>query len=184
MSQADKLQLVESGTLSRLHVMGRLVRAVLGLACLYALYQIFYSRDAIIESPVSSLPSLSLLVLLGLYVFNYVINIGFGKNWGRRPILYTIVILALLAAMSWLISGTPNSAVLGVPLWIWLVYLYAHLGISFLLAALIATPGCEMRSIPDLFGRIKGKGSQEHHCPVTLIKKIDDWENRLKTTNH
>jgi hypothetical protein len=184
MKQSDNLQLVESGTLNRPRMIGRVVRAVLGLACLYALYQIVYYRGSIIESPVSRLPSLSLMVLLGLYVFNYVINIGFGKSWRKRPSLFLIVVLGLFAAVSWLRSGTPDSAVLGVPFWLWLVYLYTHLGVSFLLAALIATPGCEMRSIPELFGRIKGRNSQEHHCPAAFITKIDDWENKLKMTDH
>lgn len=66
--------------------------------------------------------------------------------------------------------------VLGVPLNRWLGYFYGHLGVSFLLAAAIGTPGCEMRSIPELIGRARGTPSHEHRCPVGFLARIDEWE--------
>jgi len=48
------------------------------------------------------------------------------------------------------------------------------------LAALFATPGCEMRSIPEAVRRITGKPVQEHTCPIWFIAKIDDWERQLR----
>lgn len=114
MKQSDHLLFVESGTLERPGSIGRTVRAVLGLACLSALFQIVDYRDSIIQSPVSHLPNFLLLALLGLCVFNYVVNIGFGKNWGRRPGIFLIAACVLLAAIGWLATGTPDNAGLGL----------------------------------------------------------------------
>lgn len=72
--------------------------------------------------------------------------------------------------------GSFDSLILGVPLNLWLGYFYGHLGVSFLLAAAIGTPGCEMRSIPELIGRARGTPSHEHRCPVGFLARIDEWE--------
>lgn len=83
--------------------------------------------------------------------------------------------------LAWVNDGDFNSPVLGVPLFVWLAYFYGHLGISFVLATALATPGCEMRAIPQLVGRITGHAAPEHHCPVSFITKIDAWERRRVT---
>ena len=69
----------------------------------------------------------------------------------------------------------------GMPLWgvvtTWMIVIYGHLGISFVLATLLATPGCEMRAIPQLLGMASGKQAAEHYCPA-FIDKIDHWEHQ------
>jgi hypothetical protein len=122
------------------------------------------------------------MVFAAIFIMNYVVNIGFGKSWGRWPSYTTLVAAALLSGLGWLLFGTPDHPVLGVALWLWLMYFYTHLGFSFLLAATIATPGCEMRSIPELLGRIIGRAAQEHHCPASFITKIDAWERGRGTS--
>ena len=88
----------------------------------------------------------------------------------------SIAIALMLAIVSWLKFGTADHPVLGLALWFWLVYFYLHLGISFVLAAAIATPGCEMRAIPDLYGRLTGRRAEEHHCPAGFLTGLDAWE--------
>lgn len=66
--------------------------------------------------------------------------------------------------------------IFGIPLVLWLGYFYTHLGLSFVLAAFIGTPGCEIRSMPEFLGRISGKPSEEHYCPAGFITAIDEWE--------
>lgn len=134
--------------------------------------------------PVTTLPNLAVLALVAILLINYVVNIGFGRSFGRWPSYLSVGIAGVLAALGWMLFGTPNHPVLGVALWLWLTYFYAHLGISFLLAAVIATPGCEMRSIPELLGRISARPVREHHCPAALISKIDQWERRRASRRH
>jgi hypothetical protein len=184
MKQSDPLPLVNEGSLERPGPMGRIVRLALGIACLYAIYQLLAYRQIIIKTPVSVLPNIALLVLAAILIINYVVNIGFGRSWRRWPSYVSAGTMLILADVSWLKFGTPDHALLGVPLWTWLIYFYAHLGLSFVLAAIIATPGCEMRSIPELLGYMRGRAARQHHCPASLINRVDAWEKRRAIGRH
>ncbi len=152
------------------------------------MYEIVLNGWTIITTPVSALVLVSeqgsvsvqtdlvMLSLVVLFVLNYVVNIGFGKSWGRWPNYVSITLMLLLAAAGWLFTGSADHPTLGFALWAWLTYFYAHLGVSFILSAAIATPGCEMRAIPELYGRFTGKASAEHSCPASFITKLDAWE--------
>ena len=176
MKQSDPLELVEEGSLDRPGPIGRVVRLALAILCSYALYELLVYRETIIATPISVLANFTVMVLAALFIINYVVNIGFGKSFGRWPSYISIAVILIVAAMSWLAFGTPNHPMLGMVFWLWLVYFYLHLGVSFVLAAAIATPGCEMRAIPELFGRLTGRTVAEHHCPASFITKIDAWE--------
>lgn len=179
MKQSDSLTLVDAGTLARPGPIGRLVRMALGVFCLYALWELVLHADTTTAAPFSTLDNRLLVMLVPLCVFNYVVNIGFSKSWGRWPLFASLAVLAVSAGSALLVSGTSDSPIFGLPLNLWLAYFYSHLGISFVVSALIATPGCEMRAIPELFGRMRGKPSEEHHCPVAFITRIDEWERRV-----
>lgn len=176
MKQSDPLQLVEPGSLVRPRPIGRLVRLSLGSACAYAVYQLLIFSSFIINTPVSVIPNLALMSLIALCIVNYVVNIGLGKSWGRWPSIVLLAVLGFAALLAYVLTGTADHPILGIPYWAVLLYFFAHLGLSFLLAALLGTPGCEMRSIPELVGRISGQSVAEHHCPAALITKIDEWE--------
>lgn len=113
-----------------------------------------------------------------LCVFNYVVNIGFTKSWGHRPLLVSAIVLGAIACVAFLVTGSFDNPIFGISLNLWIAYFYGHLGVSFVLAAIIATPGCEMRSIPELVGKATGRASEEHHCPAGFITQIDEWEQR------
>lgn len=176
MKQSDPLELVREGSLPRPGPVGRLVRLLVGVACFYALYELTIYRDSIIQAPVSSLPNVSVMVIATVLIINYVVNIGFGRSWGRWPSYVMVGSTLLVAGIAWLGFGTPNHGLAGTVLWFWMVYFFAHLGSSFVLAAVIATPGCEMRSIPEVIGKMSGRHAAEHHCPAAFITKIDEWE--------
>lgn len=181
MKQSDPLELVEGGTLAPPGPIGRLIRLILGLACLYALYELILYRQSIIQTPVSVLPNIVIMVAATVLIINYVVNIGFGKSWGRWPSYIAIGSTLILAAIAWLAFGTPDHALPGSVLWVWMVYFFAHLGVSFVLSATLATPGCEMRAIPELIGRISGRAAAEHHCPAAFITRIDAWERKRRS---
>jgi hypothetical protein len=183
MKQSDQLELVEAGTLMRPGPVGRLVRFALGALCLYALWVVVVNLNVLVANPVSMLTELTVMTVAAILVFNYVVNIGFSKSWNRRPLFVSVTVLLLSAGLAFVWSGSFDSLIFGVPLTLWLVYFYLHLGASFVVAALIGTPGCEMRSIPELIGRTTGKLSKEHHCPAAFITRIDAWERaRVQST--
>ena len=177
MKQSDPLELVDAGSLARPGPIGRLVRIVLGTLCLYAFAVLFLSAELTTAQPLSSLDNRVLIILVPLCVFNYVVNIGFLKSWGYKPLIASVVVLGLFATLAFVLTDSFDSPILGTPLNLWLAYFYGHLGISFVLAAIIATPGCEMRAISELLGRMKGEPAKEHFCPAAFITKIDEWES-------
>ena len=181
MKQSDPLELVESGSLAPPGPVGRITRLALGLACLWAFWQVIQNVAAVISVPITATlhPSFAVVMAICLWIINYVVNIGFSRSWGRRPQYLSIAGYVTLAITALAINGDANSPILGVPLFAWLVYFYGHLGLSFVLAGVFATPGCEMRAIPELVGRINGRASAEHHCPG-FIDNIDAWERRRR----
>ena len=176
MKQSDPLQFESPGTLRRPGPIGRVLRLLLGLLCLYALLSLARHWQAIVAAPVSSLANLAILVLAAILLLNYVVNIGFGKSWGRKPLIVSLVLLSGFALVSRVVFGTVEHPMFGYPLLVFLAYFYAHLGISFVVAAVLATPGCEMRALAGLSGRIRGAQADEHHCPAALISRVDAWE--------
>tara|TARA_R110002073_G_scaffold54994_7_gene141229 strand:- start:811 stop:1269 length:459 start_codon:yes stop_codon:yes gene_type:complete len=145
---------------------------------MYALWEILNIAPDFIEQPIRYLPNLSLTLLAPICIFNYVINIGYSKNWHGYPLIASLVSFVVIAIGGYVINGDANSNYLGIALLAWLVYFFGHLGVSFLIAAVLATPGCEMRAIPELIGKVTGKASSEHQCPVSFISGIDDWERK------
>jgi len=65
-------------------------------------------------------------------------------------------------------------------IWVWELYIFSHLGLAFLIAAVIGTPGCEMRAFHDSYSRLTGVATKEHVCPVGPLHPIDQWEARLR----
>lgn len=176
MKQSDPLELLDEGTLPRPGPIGRILRLALGIACTHAAWEILTYHETLIPTPIDALPNIAVMILVAFCVFNYVVNIGFGRDWKRWPLVVVTATIVLVAAGAWLFFGTANHWLPGLALWLWMVYFFLHLGASFLLAAILATPGCEMRAIPELFGKMRGNSVSEHACPATFITRIDEWE--------
>ena len=172
------LELVAPGSLSRPGPIGRLLRSLLGVLCLYALWGLIHVAPDFVENPIGLLPNLGLMLLFALCVFNYVINIGFSRDWHRYPLILSLIFLLAVATVGYLFTGDAGTEVLGFTVLLWLGYFYTHLGISLLLATALATPGCEMRAIPELIGKITHRESKQHLCPVSILSGIDQWEKR------
>ncbi|MEQ8857169.1 MAG: hypothetical protein RIC56_00845 [Pseudomonadales bacterium] len=181
MDEPRSLRWVAAGSLIRPGPIGRLARLALGALCLFALWEIVRYADVATARPFSTLDARWPLLVVPLCLFDAVVNIGFSRDWGHRPLLVSGVVLALAATGALLVAGRLDSPILGLPLNLLLGYFYAHLGLSFVVAALIASPGCEMRAIPAWLGRIRGRPSAEHRCPAAFIDRIDAWEQRRRS---
>lgn len=182
MKQSDPLQLVEPGTLAPPGPIGRAVRLLIGAACLYALYQLVIYSSSIVALPVSHVDNIWPMLIVPFFIINPVVNIGFGVSWGRWPSYASVIALTLIALVSRVLTGSFDNPMFGASLWVWLIYFYTHIGLSFALAGVTATPGCEMRALPDLAGKLTGRPAQEHHCPA-FIGKLDEWE-LARTSRH
>lgn len=172
------LKLDQPGSLPEPGPVGRIVRLLFGLLCLWYVSELLRAFESLIASDGSVLPLVWNGILPGLFLISYVINIGFSRSWGKRPAVVSAALLAVSALGSYLSSGTAETELFARVVWVWEVYLFAHLGLSFVLAAVIGTPGCEMRALHDLYSRITGYPTKQHYCPIGPLHSIDQWEAR------
>lgn len=157
---------------------GKISRLVLGYVCLYYVWQLVsLCGFGVNADKLFSNTSIWVPIIFALYLAPYVINIGWRINTKRLIQFVIIFVSAGLIAFSYFKNQNTNSYALNLFTIIWVVYIFTHLGVSFLVSALISTPGCEMRSLPHLWSIITGHKTYEHVCPGPL-HKIDLWEQK------
>ena len=172
------LQLDKPGTLPKPGPIGRMLRLAFGLWCIWFVSELIGVRNDLIDSQDRIRALIWNGILPSLFLISYVVNIGFSRNWKKWPALVSAAVLLAIATLGYLLEGSFESSMLARTLWTWELYLFGHLGVSFLLAAVIGTPGCEMRALHDLYSRISGTPTQEHYCPVGPLNSVDRWEAR------
>ena len=172
------LKLDERGTLPRPGPLGRLVRLGFGVACLYYGYSLFSAFPDRLMAGEHVRPLLWNGSIFGLIVISYVINIGFSRAWKKWPAFVSVLLLGGAAGYSQITAGSFESQVSASVLWIWLLYIFSHLGTAFLVSGIIGTPGCEMRAFHDLWTRLTGNPTKEHYCPIGPLNGIDNWESK------
>jgi hypothetical protein len=171
---------LEPGTLPGPGMVGRTLRLILGLLCLHSSWQLLMALPYLSDEPFASLHNLLLKSAITFCLFNYVVNLGCFRSWGNTPRLVSVTALVALAVPAYLSDAALWSFLFGLTLSAWLAYFFMHLGLSLILAAVMATPGCEMRAIPDLLNRLRRKRSNEHACPISFLNRLDSWESHLK----
>lgn len=179
LAMKDTFRFDEPGTIARPGPIGRMVRLTLGALCLWLVWQLAMrsgSQDLFN-------PSFWVLAAFGQMLAPYVVNIGFGVKWGAWPRIASIVLILAAAGLGFAGSDSVLSAPLWATLAIWMGYIYGHLGLSFVLSAILATPGCEMRAIPQLLGMLLREETREHYCPG-FIQNVDQWELSRKDAAH
>lgn len=169
---------LEPGSIEPPRIIGRIVRLLLGIICLDLVWQIIDDIPGMIERgwPVNFVSICT--IALGFYLIKPVVNLGFSIKWAWLVQLSILTITLLTLGLVWQDKDSQNWEYITAWLMLWMTYVYGHLGLSFVLSAIIKTPGCEMRSIPHLWGILSGNKSLEHHCPG-FIKSIDRWESKL-----
>lgn len=170
------LKLDEPGTLQRPGPVGRLTRLLLGALCVGYVYELVVIGGDVMTPAGNVRQAIWNGVIPALFLVSYVVNIGYSRAWKKWPAITSALLLGGIAVAGYAISGTVETPFLGHSIRAWEFYLFTHLGVSFLIAAAIGTPGCEMRAIHDLYSRITGVPTWEHYCPVGPLHPIDQWE--------
>jgi len=166
------LKLEECGSLSKPGPFGRLVRIGFGALCLYYVVALWGAGHDLITEAGTIRPLVWNGILPGLFLVNYVVNIGFSRAWRKWPAIISIVLL-LTAAIGYMQAGFLEIRLLAHVIQVWELYVFLHLGGAFVLASLIATPGCEMRAFHHLFSLVTRRPTKEHRCPVGPLTPID-----------
>ncbi len=172
------LKLDEPGSLRRPGPVGRLVRLGFGIMSLFYVHGLIQVADVLIDTDGHIVALVWNGVLPGLFLVSYVINIGFSRAWKKWPAVVSTAVLAIAAGVGYVTAATVETNLLAFGIWSWELTLFSHLGLAFILAAVIRTPGCEMRAFHDLYSRLTGVPTHEHVCPVGPLGPIDAWEAR------
>ncbi|MBU2677189.1 MAG: hypothetical protein KJP16_08890, partial [Gammaproteobacteria bacterium] len=155
---------------------GRLARLILGVMCIWYVYGLIMIGADIISPAGNVRPIVWNGIVPALFIISYVVNIGYSRAWKKWPAIASAVVIGGVAVVGYLMTGNAETMLLARTIWAWELYIFGHLGISFVIAAVIGTPGCEMRAIHDLYSRITGTPTKEHYCPVGPLNPIDQWE--------
>lgn len=176
MSMSEETNFVEQGSLEKPLLIGRLVRFALGLLLIDGAYQVAIGWPHFLENgfPLDNV-NLWIVALLALWTLPAVVNIGFSLNTKRLVQFIVLGVSALLAAYHYLSQGVIMGDALSIFTLVWIHYWLIHLGLSFFLAGILATPGCEMRAIPHLWSLATGRSTKEHFCPG-FLDPLDRWE--------
>jgi len=176
------LKLDKAGTLTRPGPIGRLVRLAYGILCLWFVYYLIQISPYLIDASGHVRQGIWNGIFPGLFLISYVVNIGYSRAWKKWPAIISAAVFLAIAAFGYLTEGIAETTVLVRAIWGWEFYLFVHLGIAYVLAAVIGTPGCEMRAFHDLYSRVTGNPTKEHYCPVGPLHPIDQWEARRSRT--
>lgn len=170
------LKLDEPGTLLRPGPIGRIVRLGFGALLLWHVYGLVQMSGYLIAND-GHIPSMIWNgIPFGLFLISYVINIGYSRAWKKWPAVVSAIALTGIASYAYVTVGTIETKLLASSIWFWELYVFSHLGLAFIVAGIIGTPGCEMRAFHDLYSRVSGVTTKEHYCPVGPLNPIDQWE--------
>lgn len=172
------LKLAERGSLPRPGPIGCAVRLLFGFLCLWYVQGLIESAGSLLGGDGHIRTVVWNGVLPGLFLVSYVVNIGYSRTWKKWPAFVSAGVLAAIAGLGYLTDGVIETPHLGTAIWAWEIYVFSHLGLAFVIAGLIGTPGCEMRAFHDLYSRISGVSTKEHYCPIGPLHPIDQWELR------
>ncbi len=146
---------------------GRIIRITMGLATLALLYLLLTMWRTDMWAGRLPLDDAAFYFLAGfaLWVTSYVFNIMIRADFGQRTLVVILLGAASAGAVGYALEGALPNIALGVYLWAWFSLLCGLLGPAHLLAAALATPGCEMRSYAHLLSRLRGGDVGAVVCP-------------------
>ncbi len=170
------LKLEAAGSLPRPGPIGRLVRLGFAALCFWYVYSLIQVTNNLIANDEHIRSIIWTGIPFSLFVASYVINIGYSRAWKKWPAIVSGIIFAAIAVYGYTVAGTVETELLAGSAWLLEMYIFSHLGLAFLVAGFIGTPGCEMRAFHDLYSRISGVPTKEHNCPVGPLHPIDQWE--------
>lgn len=160
-------------------LIGRLSKFVVGLAQLGFVYTLV---TQVVPNPPDQ-PSTNPMYWVGIglayALLSWTVNLGFRKTWRSWPFVVAIAVTGLAAGYDWVAYGTLWAAPLSTVTALVAVYVHGHMGMCHTLAAILGTPGCEMRAFDHLKTKIAGGEAKLTVCPG-FWARLDEWEDNLR----
>lgn len=171
---------VVSGILPKPGWLGRGFRLVVGIVFLLSAFSVGRNfHQWVFSEPYLDNFGLWALALVLFLSMSEVINLGLSVRWGQKAQLVVLVLAVAAIAIDYLFYRRLWALPLGLLFCVWCLLIAIPLGIALVLAAIMGTPGCEMRTYAALLARLRGQSAAEHYCPGG-IDFIDRWQARWR----
>jgi hypothetical protein len=156
---------------------GLLIRVVLGAAAVYALVELVTKWDIfrdqnLIESDFWFITLFTLCLLADVF------NIGLRRRWGVWPIVVFLAGAAVLGLASYLAAGEVWTTVLAAWVYAGDLLVFGALSVSFPVAIVMRTRGCELNALPRLVARLRGTADQETRRCLLGVDLLDRQSRR------
>jgi len=157
---------------------GLLIRVVLGAAAVYALVELVTKWDIfrdqnLIESDFWFITLFTLCLLADVF------NIGLRRRWGPWPIVVFLAGAAAIGAAGYLAAGGVWTTALAAWVYAGDLLVFAALSVSFPVAIVMRTPGCELNALPRLVARLRGTADEETRRCLLGVDLLDKHQVRL-----
>lgn len=161
-------------------ILTRIGKFVAGTLQLLVIYILITNPELAQSSEPWSGPGLWVAAGLALLLLVWSVDLGFKGQWGRRVLGGVLVLLVAGAAYGLATSGSLWSVPVSLILYATTFYVHGHMGICHVIAAIMGTPGCEMRVLPAIWAKMTGRGVEFCACPG-FWTPLDNWEHRVRT---
>jgi hypothetical protein len=157
---------------------GLLIRVILGAAAVYALvelitkWDIFRDRN-LIES------DFWFITLFTLCLLPDVFNIGLRRRWGLWPLVVFLAGAAAIGLAGYQAAGEIWTIALAAWVYAGDLLVFAALSVSFPVAIVTRTPGCELNAMPRLVARLRGTADAETRRCLLGVDLLDRQPVRL-----
>ena len=161
---------------SRPGPVGLLIRVVLGAASVWGLVELVTNWDVFRDQDLIE-SDFWFITLFTLCLLPDVFNIGLRRRWGLWPL---VVFLAGAAAIG-LVGYLGEVWTTALAAWVYAADLlvFAALSVSFPVAIVTRTPGCEFNAIPRLVARLRGRADEETRRCLLGVDLLDKYPIRL-----
>jgi len=167
---------VSPGVLPKPEWLGRGFRLGVGIVFLLSAFSVARNFQSLVFSePLAGSFGLWVLAPVLFWSMSEVIDLGLMVHWGRKAQLVVLILAAASIAIDYLFYRRFWAPPLGLLFCVWCLLIAIPLGLALVLAAIMGTPGCEMRTYAALLARLRGQSASEHYCPGG-IDFIDRWQ--------
>jgi hypothetical protein len=158
---------------------GLLIRVVLGAASVYALVELVTKWDIfrdlnLIESDFWFVTVFTLCLLADVF------NIGLRRRWGVWPIVVFLAGAVAIGSASYLAAGEIWTTALAAWVYAGDLLVFGALSVSFPVAIVTRTPGCELNAMPRLVARLRGTADEETRRCLLGVDLLDKHQLRLR----
>jgi hypothetical protein len=157
---------------------GLLVRVVLGAAAVYALVELVTQWDSFRDRNLIK-SDLWFITVFTLCLLADVFNIGLRRRWGVWPLVIFLAGAAAIGSVGYPAAGEVWTTALAAWVYAGDLLVFAALSVSFPVAIVTRTPGCEFNAIPRLVARLRGTSDEETRRCLLGVDLFDKYPIRL-----